>query len=129
MQTPLQISMRNMESDDAVRRLVRRYVEKLETFFDRITSCRVMIEVSQRYPAGVPVAYNVRVELNVPGEQIVIKRQAHRLLLTAIQEAFDAAGRRVQDYARRLRGDVKSHVEVQKPWRSGKSGRRAIQTA
>jgi cold shock CspA family protein len=112
MQTPLQISMRNMESNDDVRQVVRRYVKKLEVFFDRVTSCRVMIEVSQRFPAGVAIAYNVRVELNVPGEQIVIKRQAHPLLLTAIQDAFDAAGRRLQDYARRTRGDIKRHTAM-----------------
>jgi cold shock CspA family protein len=114
MQTPLQISMRNMESSPEVRQVVRRHVEKLELFCDRITSCRVMVEVSQRFPAGVPIAYNVRVELNVPGEEIVIKRQAHPLLLTAIQEAFDAAGRRLQDYTRRLRGDVKHGAEIQR---------------
>ena len=114
MQTPFQITMRNMDSSDAVRRVVRRYVKKLEVFCDRITSCRVMIEVSQRFPAGVPIAYNVRIELNVPGEQIVIKRQVHPLLLTAIQEAFDAAGRRLQDYARRIRGDVKRPAEMQR---------------
>lgn len=97
MPTPVQISMRNMESSAVVRQVVRRYVRKLGVFCDRITSCRVMIEVSQRFPAGAPIAYNVRIELNVPGEQIVIKRQTHPLLLTAIQEAFDAAGRRLQD--------------------------------
>jgi cold shock CspA family protein/ribosome-associated translation inhibitor RaiA len=103
-----------MESSPEVRQVVRRHVEKLELFCDRITSCRVMVEVSQRFPAGVPIAYNVRVELNVPGEEIVIKRQAHPLLLTAIQEAFDAAGRRLQDYTRRLRGDVKHGAEIQR---------------
>jgi cold shock CspA family protein/ribosome-associated translation inhibitor RaiA len=112
MQTPLQIAMRNMESSDAVRRVVRRYVKKLEVFCDRITSCRVMIEVSQRFPAGVPIAYNVRVELNVPGDQIVIKRQTQPLLLTAIQDAFDAAGRGLQDYTRRIRGDTKRAAEM-----------------
>lgn len=119
MQTPLQIAMRNMESSDAVRRIVRRYVKKLEVFCDRITSCRVMIEVSQRFPAGAPIAYNVRVEINVPGEQIVIKRHTHPLLLTAIQDAFRAAGRRLQDYARRIRGDVKRGKEP--AWRPSQS--------
>jgi hypothetical protein len=56
---------------------------------------------------GTPIVYNVHVDIRVPGEEIVIKRQAHPELHTAIQEAFDAAGRRLQDYARRIRGDVK----------------------
>jgi len=107
MQTPLQIAVRNVEDSDAARTLARKCVEKLEVFYERITSCRVMIEVPQRFPAGTPIAYNVRVDVRVPGEEIVIKRQAHPELHTAIQEAFDAAGRRLQDYARRMRGDVK----------------------
>lgn len=107
MQTPLQIAVRNVEDSETARALVRKCVEKLEVFYDRITSCRVMIEVPQRFPAGTPIAYNVRVDIRVPREEIVIKRQAHPELHTAIQEAFDAAGRRLQDYARRARGDVK----------------------
>ena len=111
MQTPLQISMRNMESSEPVRQLIRKCVRKLEQFYDRITSCRVMIEVSQRFPAGVPIAYNVHIDIKVPREEIVIKRQVDPLLLTAIQDAFDAAGRRLQDYARRMRGDTKQAAE------------------
>jgi len=107
MQTPLQISVRSVEDSAAARALVRKCVDKLEVFYDRITSCRVMIEVPQRFPAGTPIAYNVRVDIRVPREEIVIKRQAHPELHTAIQEAFDAAGRRLQDYVRRARGDVK----------------------
>ncbi|HJS41964.1 MAG TPA: HPF/RaiA family ribosome-associated protein [Gemmatimonadales bacterium] len=107
MQTPPQISVRNVEDSDAARTLVQQCVEKLEVFYGRIISCRVMVEVPQRFPAGPPVAYNVRVDIRVPGEEIVIRRQANPELHTAIQDAFDAAGRRLQDYARRVRGDVK----------------------
>ena len=112
MQTPLQISVRSVEDSAAARALVRKCVGKLEVFYERITSCRVMIDVPQRFPAGTPIAYNVRVDLRVPGEEIVIRRQAHPELHTAIQEAFDAAGRRLQDYARRARGDVKRSDEM-----------------
>jgi cold shock CspA family protein/ribosome-associated translation inhibitor RaiA len=107
MQTPPQISVRNVEDSDAARELVQKCVQKLELFYSRIISCRVMIDVPQRFAAGTPVAYNVRVDIRVPGEEIVIRRQAHPDLHTAIQDAFDAAGRRLEDYARRARGDVK----------------------
>jgi hypothetical protein len=42
---------------------------------------------------------------------MVVTHQAHPELHTAIQRAFEAARRRVQDYARRQRGDVKAHAE------------------
>jgi hypothetical protein len=38
------------------------------------------------------------------------KDQAHEDVYIAIRDAFDAAVRRVEDQARRLRGDVKSHA-------------------
>jgi cold shock CspA family protein/ribosome-associated translation inhibitor RaiA len=112
MQTPPQISVRNVEDSDAARALVQQCVEKLEVFYGRIISCRVMIEVPQRFPAGSPVVYNVRVDIRVPGEEIVIRRQANPELHTAIQNAFDAAGRRLQDYARRIRGDIKQSATM-----------------
>ena len=104
MKHPLQISARDLTLSPAARALVERLAGKLETFYDRITSCHVVIEVAQRFPAGGPIRYNVRLALRVPGEEIVVRRQPHPELETAIQNAFDAAGRRVQDYARRRRG-------------------------
>jgi cold shock CspA family protein/ribosome-associated translation inhibitor RaiA len=110
MQLPLRLSVRNTTLGEAGEALVRRSVEKLELFYDRITACHVVVEVPQRFPAGGSIVYNVRVDITVPGEEIVIKRQPHPELATAIQEAFDAAGRRLQDYARRQRGDVKGRA-------------------
>lgn len=101
MQHPLQISARDLALSPVARALVERLAGKLETFYDRITSCHVVIEVAQRYSAGGPIAHNVRLDLAVPGEEIVVRRQPHRELETAIQNAFDVAGRRLQDYVRR----------------------------
>jgi cold shock CspA family protein/ribosome-associated translation inhibitor RaiA len=101
VQHPLQISARDLALSPVARALVERLAGKLETFYDRITSCHVVIEVAQRYPAGGPIAYNVRLDLAVPGEEIVVRRHPHRELETAIQNAFDVAGRRLQDYVRR----------------------------
>jgi len=109
VQLPLQIAVRNTTLSEPARELIRKYAAKLELFFDRITACRVMVEVPQRYPVGEPVVYNVRLDITVPGEEIVVSRQPHVELETAIQESFDAAGRRLQDYVRRLRGQVKHH--------------------
>lgn len=109
MQLPLHIAVRNTTLSAPTEALIRKYAEKLELFFDRITACRVMVEVPQRYPAGPPVTYNVRVDVIVPGEEIVVRRRPHPELETAIQDAFDVAGRRVQDYVRRLQGNVKRH--------------------
>ena len=117
MQLPLLIAVRNTTLGRPGRALIRRSATKLETFYDRITACRVMVEVPQRFPAGEPILYNVRLDITVPGEEIVVKRQGHVELETAIQDAFDAAGRRLQDYARRQRGDVqRDKAEPARGW-------------
>ena len=98
MELPLQISAHNVSLAGAGRELIHRSAAKLETFCDRITACRVIVEVPQRFPAGAPIVYNVRVDVTVPGDEIVVTRQGHPELETAIQDAFDAVGRRLQDY-------------------------------
>lgn len=110
MQLPLQISARGVELGPETESVIRQHAEKLGRYYDRIMGIRVMVEVPQRQ-MDEPIAYNVHIDITVPGGEVVVKRQAHPELLTAIQRGFDAARRRLQDYARRQRGDVKMHAE------------------
>jgi len=43
METPLEITFRNLDHSDAVEAKVREKVAKLEQAYDRITSCRVAL--------------------------------------------------------------------------------------
>jgi cold shock CspA family protein len=57
----------------------------------------------------------VRIEIGVPGDRIVVRRSpdehaAHLDPYVAVRDAFREARRQLEDYARRTRGDVKSHV-------------------
>ena len=113
MDIPLQVSFRNMDSSEAVEAKVRDSVAKLETYFDRLTSCRVMIEAPERRHRKGKL-YHVRVELGVPGREIVISRHpgdqhAHEDVYVAVRDAFKAARRQLEDYARKLDGRVKTH--------------------
>ena len=135
MQSPLQITFRNMTPSATIEEWVRTEADKLDSFYNRVIGCRVAIEMPHRHHRkGSP--YHIRVDLTVPGEEIVVKRQPslshrarqlgeteikkhlevktpHKNLHTAINDAFRAAGRRLQDYARRQRGEVKSHPSLQ----------------
>jgi ribosome-associated translation inhibitor RaiA len=44
MQVPLQITFRHMDTSEAVAARIRERAEELERFFDRIISCRVVVE-------------------------------------------------------------------------------------
>jgi cold shock CspA family protein/ribosome-associated translation inhibitor RaiA len=106
MELPLQIATRNFELSPADEQVVRDAAAKLESFASRIMSCRVLLELqSRRRRTGD--RYHVRIDLVVPGGEIVIKRQSDETLLSAAQEAFKAAGRRLQDQVRKQRGAVK----------------------
>jgi len=114
MQIPLQITFRNMSPSFVVQAHIRERAKALGRRFGRIMACRVMVEASARHHRKGKL-YHVRVDLTVPGREIVVSRdpaqhQAHEDALVAVRDAFDAASRRLQDYARTARSDVKLHA-------------------
>jgi ribosomal subunit interface protein len=113
MQTPLQITFRNLDTSPAVEAKIRERVEELEQFYDRITSCRVVIEVPNRHHREGRL-YHIRVDLKVPGREIVVKRDpsehhAHEDIYVAVRDCFDAVRRQLEDHVRRQRGNIKAH--------------------
>src|SRR5205814_6972611 len=107
MQLPLQITFHGVEPSPAMEAAVRERAAKLEHFYPRLTSCRVAIEMPRHRPHRGTM-YHVRVDVTVPGEELVVSRDppkhgAHKDVYVAIRDAFDAARRQLEDYARRLR--------------------------
>lgn len=116
MQFPPEIAFRGFEPDEWLKDTVRREIDRLDDYFDRIVGCRVMVELPhQRREEGNP--YHVRIELSVPGRNLVVSRspkareRERETQMTALDEAFGAMRRRLEDYARELRGDVKRKRE------------------
>ena len=113
MQIPVQVTFRNMDPSAAVEAKIRGKAEKLERHFDRVVSCRVVVESPhRRHHKGK--LYQVRIDIGVPGKEIVInhagpKNHAHEDVYVAVRDAFNAAARRLEAHARKVRGDVKSH--------------------
>lgn len=113
MISDLHISFRGMEPSPALETQVRRGVEELEQFSDRIVSCRVVLEAGDRHHRQGRI-YHVLVDLTVPGGKVVANREsgfnrAHEDLHVAIRDAFDVARRRLQDHMRRLEHQMKRH--------------------
>jgi ribosomal subunit interface protein len=116
MQTALQITFRKMEVSPAAEAAIRERAEALGQFYDRITSCKVVVEHSGRHHHKGRL-YHLGIELIVPGREIVIKRDpsqhhAHEDIYVAIREAFDSARRALEDHIRCARGDVKNHEKA-----------------
>lgn len=99
MQVPVQITFRHMRHSEAVEAEVREKAARVSTFFPRLTGCRVVIDEDgvQRHRAR---RVGVRVELHVPGQALAVTHGAHVDALTAVREAFAAAGGKLEDAER-----------------------------
>lgn len=115
MSFPLTISFRDMDPSPAIEEFVRRWASKLETIYDRIERCQVVIErPHQHHHKGQ--RYRVRVSLGVPGPDIEVSHDhaldgAHEDLHVAVRDAFRAARRQLEDHVLRQRDDGKPRVE------------------
>jgi len=124
-----------MKPSEAVAARINAEVAKLDRYYGRITSCRVLVEAPHRHHRRGE-AFHVRIEMGVPGEGIVVKHAPslrcalgenddakwakhlesevpHKDMYVTIRDAFKAVRRQLEDYARRLRGDVKIHGRVE----------------
>ncbi len=116
MQIPLEITFHRMDPSQAVEARIREKVAGLERFYDRITGCRVVVDSPHGHHRKGKL-YQVRIYLTVPGAELAVSRphheaHAHEDIFVVIRDSFDAARRRLEDFARRQRRDVKTH-EVQ----------------
>ena len=127
MSIPVDIRFRNLRRSSLIEDDIRRRAEKLHAYCGDISSCHVVVEVPHRHH-GKGHRYHVRIDLTAPGTEIAVAHasslrgvgvQARLKALEidamridvqlVVREAFEAARRRLQDYARRRRGAVKTH--------------------
>ena len=117
MQTKLQITIRDVEHSDALEAHIRDRANKLEEFYDRIMSCRVVVEMPHKHHHQGK-QFNVRIDIGVPGDEIVVNRDHNENVYLALRDAFDAAKSMLEDRA----GKNRSNVKAYQPKRTGKSG-------
>ncbi|HLK58307.1 MAG TPA: HPF/RaiA family ribosome-associated protein [Chthonomonadaceae bacterium] len=129
---PVQISFRNMERSEVLEEKILQEADDLDTYYDGIMSCRVVVEVPHRRHEHGNIIH-VRIDLALPGSELTVTHEPglhgasersaveegakafeagapHKNALLAIHDAFERARRRLQDYARRQHGEVKVHA-------------------
>lgn len=113
MDVPPEIAFRNVESTPAVEDKILEGIDKLEKVYDRLTSVRIMVE-DPNPGRETGNLYHVRIDMGVPGNEIVVHRKPPRDpredVVQAIGEAFDIARRRLRKFADLQRGEVKTHT-------------------
>ena len=111
---PLQITFRHMDASPALETRIRELASRFDRFSGHIMRCRVIVQpLAHRSHQGA--LYDFRIDITLPDEEIGIRRahpadHAHESPYVALQDAFRAARRKLEDYERRRRRDVKSHT-------------------
>jgi ribosome-associated translation inhibitor RaiA len=103
MESPIQITFRNVDSSLMLEEHIRGKVVGLDPCFERIMSCRVVLEAHHRAPHYEERLFRVLLELVIPAGKIVIScepQQTHENIDVAIEDAFDIARRQLQAHAR-----------------------------
>lgn len=131
---PVQITYRNMKHSEAIDTQIRTEAAKLDEFFDKIVSCRVMVEIPHQH-RDRGNSFHIRIALEVPGREIVVNHQPtlhrhavaigesknlkrqevdapHKDFYVALHDAFRTVRRQLQDYVARLRNETKEHIET-----------------
>ena len=104
MQRPVQITFKDIPHSDAVETYIRDKVAKLEIFYPNIIGCHVTVELPHKHHHQGKL-HNVRIDIKVPGSEIVVNRDKHEDIYVALRDAFDAAKRQLQARMAALRGE------------------------
>lgn len=100
MRTPVEISFRGVPASGALERLVGEQARQLERQCERVQACHVTVEALYReQQPGAQFA--VRLNIMLPGTEVVVNREHREDVYMAVREAFEAAGLQLSDHMRR----------------------------
>jgi len=120
MRLPLQITFRHMDPSPALEKRIRELAARLDRVSANIMRCHVIVEPPARHQHQ-GVLYDFTIDMTLPDEEIAIRHpspadHAHEDPYVALRDAFRAARRKLEDYERKRRGDVKSRTKAARGW-------------
>jgi ribosomal subunit interface protein len=106
-----QITYRGMDHSPALDTRIRELANKLEGVHPKITRCHVIVDERSRHKQKGNL-FEVRVDVHVPGREIVASNQQHEDPYAAVTDAFEVMFRQLDEDIRKVRGEVKRHTDV-----------------
>jgi ribosome-associated translation inhibitor RaiA len=100
MQNPVEIVLRGVPHSGALERYIGEQARKLDRVCDRLQSCHVVAEALHR-PKQQGVQFAVRVNITLPGTEVVVNREHGEDVYMAVRDAFEAAVLQLDQYMRR----------------------------
>ncbi|MEB2308104.1 MAG: HPF/RaiA family ribosome-associated protein [Candidatus Brocadiaceae bacterium] len=107
---PLQITSQNLELTESIRANIREHAENLDKYYSKIISCRIAVEALPNRSL-----YNVRINMTVPGKELMVNLSPNRDLYLAIRDAFHDARRILEDFGERQRSDARRPPRHEEP--------------
>ncbi len=108
---PVQINMRKTDDSPVLMEQIQKNAEKLTRYYKRITHCRVVIDYEQKNQHRGKI-YNVKVELDIPGRELMVTRKKGEDVYVVARLAFEVMKRQLEEMARKRHGRTKTHAEV-----------------
>ncbi|HYA80316.1 MAG TPA: HPF/RaiA family ribosome-associated protein [Methylocystis sp.] len=117
METAPHIDLQGIEASPELRDKIAHHLARLEERYGRLTACRVTVRgPSGHRHSGDP--YEIKIHLSLPDEREVAvdhtpyQDERYQDFDFALNDAFNRAGRQLQDQVRRMRGAMKHHEEL-----------------
>ena len=99
-----------MQHSPAMDTRIRELAARLEDIQPKITRCHVVVDEIDRHKNKGNL-FEVRIDIHVPGREIVATHQRNEDAYVAIGAAFDVLTRQLEDEIRIIRGEVKRHTD------------------
>lgn len=110
MKPPYELVFQGMPRSDALEAEAARHVSKLDRLRQDISHCRVNVVLDEkRDHQGKP--FNIRIEITIPGHQLVSSKEHDEDVYVALRNAFSNVTRMLEDTGRKQRGRGKRHDE------------------
>ncbi|MCH2534848.1 MAG: HPF/RaiA family ribosome-associated protein [Bdellovibrionales bacterium] len=115
------ITFTDFEASESIKEEVRTYLDKIESIYDRVISCDVVISIPHK-SSNKPF-YHIKINLFLPGEDILVTREAevdndHTNIHRAMHDAFQQLIRQLKLKLEKIRQiDVRNippHAKITK---------------
>jgi len=118
MEAEPRITFHEIDPSEAVRQKILEKVAKISQLHPNITGINVTVESPHRQHKKGNF-YFVHIHAAVPGGEVVVSRNhnddhGHEDIYVAVSDAFGKFRRRLDDFARRSRGETKRHESTVK---------------
>jgi ribosomal subunit interface protein len=96
----VQVTMRGLQQSEALEEWIRSRIAKLDTMYSgAMINCHVVAEQPHHHKQQGG-QFVVRLDITVPGKDIVVNRDHDEDIYVAVREAFNAARRQLDQHAR-----------------------------